>query len=320
MTATLPSRDYYPLKNGQPILEPSTLHDVETVNSSVRVDGAEVTYTVHYPRGSQIGEHATRLVIPGYFACEAMYKHYARELASRGETVATYTPARHQGSQSLRPGNLIHPERLLPKAAVTIAHELNSDYKISEYHISGNSMGGPAAIAAAKYSAANPKEPRVASVELLASAGVTHHNLLTLGAASLRLMEEAREAHVLSRQRREHLTTNIARYGLTNVVRTVTEGFQVSNCRIRPSDIAALQQREVVVTGLFHDNDPYFPAATAYKNIGHIVNYFVYGQPPKGGHLAPYTYPAEVARDSHDVLELLKDTSAVIKPSRVVIA
>jgi pimeloyl-ACP methyl ester carboxylesterase len=135
-------------------------------------ENVQVPYTV--TTAKPLGSTAVKLLVPGFGATKSAYLPLAYSLADRGITAVTYKPSR-----SIH--DMRHPQNLLADEAVAVAEDLYNRFGISEIDEAGHSRGGPAAVKAAEKVNRRDKGVRVRELELVQAAGVTNHNIGSLG-------------------------------------------------------------------------------------------------------------------------------------------
>jgi hypothetical protein len=262
-------------------------------NDVAQTENVRVPYSIHSV--VPIGAAAVKVLVPGLGASQRFYHRLANELALRGATAITVRPARHQGVHSLDLENLLHPEALLPKEIEAVTKDAYNTYGLHVFEFDGHSWGGISAATAAKRQQMQRDRsnsgPVVTQVGLIESAGVTDHNLLTLG---LHLPKVALESAVAS-VKYPKIVPETLKHFYANIARTGGEILKAANCRLSADELGTLAELGIRTVADFHEDDGFFPAAAAYQRIGGAVAVFNTGH--DGGHLAPLTHAPQVARD-----------------------
>lgn len=272
--------------------------EVERIDGTAYVGGDEIDYTIHNPAGLEVGTIMTRLINGGFYGSHPFYKLFGDALARRGETAITYAPHRHPGVGNFKVWRTIrHPEHVQTRAALAVASDVHRNFRhVTEYDASGHSKGDETALELCQITHDDPRHIRAVSATIIQGAGANRHNTATLLARTPKLKPEVDQVRQKSRELGDHLGREAMFYGAENLPLTIAEGIQVSNCNV-VNKIRLLRRLGIPVVALYHDKDPYFPAREAHRNIGRIVNKFIFGSPAHAGHMAPYLYPDEMAND-----------------------
>lgn len=272
--------------------------------------GAAVYFTLHKPKDSQEITDPTPFVsVHGYCGFEVLYEEFAKAIAQNGRPAITYSAPRIQpGLTSLNPKHVLHPERLLTQAVIGVmrgSRELlaTEGYDFDRFDLSGHSMGGRSATAAALL-----KPHEVRSVVLHQAAGLEEHNLpMMLSRIPAFLRKELIPAMVGSEfayKRTRDIVNQVRHYILDNPTKTVVEGVVVAGCDIR-DDVARLRDNDIASAILLGKSDTLISAERTARFSRHIPDIFALYDDPKANHLYSLTHPRETAMTHLQVLEAL---------------
>ncbi|HET9173802.1 MAG TPA: hypothetical protein VFN56_00805 [Candidatus Saccharimonadales bacterium] len=246
-------------------------------------------------------------LVPGYFGIERGYKPLARLLVELDDelAVATFEPLRCQPQRGLWTSEfvspLLVPHRLLGQSARAVTeHVAKTHSGIEEVSLIGHSTGGPGAL-----NAANHSSLIVHNVILLASAGVTGHNALSLALKAPIVLWEGLSNHdrLVANLGEEpayfflNSVHDLVHYAFTNPLRTSGEALAVGQCNAM-KNVKRARALGIKVGGLFINNDAFFPGDVAKRMVSSDLDSFICLGSDMG-HLAPQTHTSEIAATLH---------------------
>jgi len=283
------------------------LEDIDSSNTqltkidrTIKVNGVTAHYTVTTSMSCPDLEGSAPIqVLPGHFGAERCYSAFSEELAGLGTTAITFGLPRHQGIASVRPRNVLHPDKLLSEISEAVAMDAQQEFGIGGVHVLGHSFGGKGAVEHVENSQKSHSGPEVLSMTLLDSTGSTKHNSLTLTGRSLLV---AKDLAALAIHDPKIIRDGLA-YGLTNPPRTVGESIVGSNARLKPSQMQRIGKSGVKTIMINHAGDQLFPAQDVPEALINSFDDYHVGMPKDGGHLAVSLQPRSVALDINDSLK-----------------
>jgi pimeloyl-ACP methyl ester carboxylesterase len=231
------------------------------------------------------------ILVPGFYGIHSAYVGLRQETARQNPqtgVISMHPPRR---------ASLRHADHILPIAVWEVMKATAEQTGASRFNLVGHSMGGSAAIHAAEYIRQNKAADLIGQVTLNAAAGVTDHNLLTLGPRAGRLLRREllpnRQALV---QNLDHwkAAQEVASYTLHP--QTILEMLAVCRSNIL-SNLGRLSDAGVSIGALYFPQDPLFDAERAERNLrGRVQQFAVLEMPAQAGHIAPQLFPREVAQ------------------------
>lgn len=274
-----------------------------TTRRRIKHAGAVVEYVRHQQREKAA---AYTIIANGFCGIHRSYLPLGRAIAELDPDmgVITFSPPRRLDLRhSLAPRNSLHPGVMLPKAIWGILKDTMSETGVEAYHLVGNSMGGPAALAVAETAIKHGNGALVKSIELVSSAGVTkqHPGRLVAGMSTMVKNEiiphRERLAQNLELDNPLRAAREMAGYVLH--AQTVGEAIAVSrvNIRERAADVA---DSGITVNALWSPADPLFHAPGAEASLaGRVHAYREIEDPAGAGHAAAILFGQEVALALH---------------------
>lgn len=295
------------------MLKQTSSHDVGRTReaSTLITDERRIKHAgaiVDYVRRQQLNKaEAYTIIANGFCGIHRSYIPLGEAIArlDPGMGVVTFSPPRRldlRHSVALR--NSLHPSLMLPKAIWGIMKDVMAETGVEKFHIVGNSMGGPAALAVAENALRHGNGGLIKSVELVSSAGATkqHPARLVAGMTAMAKNEimpnRARLADNLGLDNPLRAGIEMANYVLHT--QTAREAIAVSRVNILDR-AAAVAESGITVNALWSPADPLFSAPAAEQNLsGRVHAYRELEYPEGAGHAAAILFGREVALALHD--------------------
>lgn len=230
------------------------------------------------------------ILVPGFYGVHSAYVGLRQQTAlqdARTGAISMHPPRR---------ASLRHADHILPIAIWEVMKATAQETGVARFNLVGHSMGGPAAVHAVEYIRSHKDASLIGQITLNAAAGITNHNLLTMGPRAARLI---RQELLPNRQALAH---NLDHWRAAQEVvaytmhpQTVLEMLAVCRSDIL-RNIGWLSDAGVPVQALYFPQDPLFDAERAEHNLrGRVQQFAVLEAPTQAGHTAPQLFPQEVA-------------------------
>lgn len=216
---------------------PTTIH-----KDLAEISGATVPFTVEVP--DNVSDPHPLYVVHGYLGKPFAYERFRDAAAQNKRIVVDISPPRHQGVASLHPRNLVEsvvdPMKLLSRSIWGVTKKLRADYEDvvdpSRVDVAAHSQGWPVLV---KFVQAHPGVVRVMANVEGAGNEDHHHTLDFIPRVEAFITEEAIPYIGELRRGEHHLERGVARAALSEAhyvfahpLRTVAEGFHVSNSHV----------------------------------------------------------------------------------------
>lgn len=268
--------------------EERAFFDHETEQHVSQTGWAESSWTYHHAPNKL--HPYPLLIVNGHSGVEAVYGPIAEEAARQGIDTITMEPPRWQRlDHAIHPEHMLHPERLLAQMSHRIVKDACKIYDFEKVDGAGHSMGGPGIVNAACH------HPELFnSITLWGSAGITPHNIFTLGTSLPQVgVEVFKATPVLFKNFGIQALASVIKYGFTNPIRTIGESIAVSCSDLTPQ-IRQLHNLGIPVTGILFEDDGFFSPEDLHSEVReHIIKVVVLAGI---GHIGPITDPEKVMK------------------------
>lgn len=287
--------------NQEGVFESPEIHQTTLVHDEVYAGGSKINITLEKP--IDVVDSNVTVLVNGYGGAKSGYRGLRHALASSGRRTVTIEPPRSQKlTHSIDPRHLKHPELLPSMGLHSVIKKLLSSHDSDQIDLVGHSMGGYIATQAAYHDSDN-----IASLTLMASAGLDNHSLLKMGLRGPLFFRQEVIPNIQKLQRLIDFALLKAevRYILQNPERTIAEGISVASCNIR-SQVKHLGEIGVKTAALQFKADNLFPLDSVKKHAEECVDIFMVHPDVNAGHLTPQLDPAGVSESLNKIQRLFR--------------
>lgn len=276
---------------------------IDSFSGEIAVAGTSSTFSLDIPQNPV--DKTVNVVIYGFAGCDAAYRGLAKAMTQeQGLITMTCQLSRFQHPKAaLHPSHLTKPTALTSKIVRASIGAL-PNYGLSDrVNLFGHSMGGWIGAELAAH-----KPHIVDNLVLFGSAGLIDHSPLTLAPGIPKLL--GRIAFDLATRRPDAIQPRHAvdtlKHIVSNPVLTVGEAMAVSKCNIRET----LQSIDGPTVAVLHPtDDEFFDAGKVAAATASITPHVTLLDGL--GHGAPITHPSEVAQAYANMLNGIKQQSAL---------
>lgn len=284
------------------VIELDRQHQEPEMSTRPESEGAFEFYTIHGPASAAGAKCTYQLDVPyeplddnvnviiyGFAGSDAAYRGLAKALTTeQGLPTLSLQLSRFQHPRAaLSRKHLMQPTALTSKLVHAAIGKLPTHDMPEKVNLFGHSMGGWIGTELAVH-----KPHLVNTLTLVGSAGLTEHNILTLGPRFPRLVGQIALDLVKERPNALSLRNlyDSGRHIASNPMLTLGEMITVANCNIRDRLEGGIVPNIVV---LHPERDELFDADAVRGQVDGLVD--CHFTMPGLGHGAPITHPSETA-------------------------